>query len=320
MSAPIRILGVGSIRAADAAPATREALEGRLGAVLAALSAEGAPVRLLHRIEELAVLAAHDALSRAGVPVPYRGDDLGLALGVEEGIDGIKARYFLGVLADGPLGASPLTFPLTTPNTVAARISILFGLQGEMCTLGGGPVAGAQALGTAVRALRDGHAALMLAGGATCIEREFLEAAALVRSSEAGAPGGGACLLLLGRSGAAGPVGGGQVLGYGEGFGPNAARDAVQACLEDAAIGPNAVGAARAAAVSEWSSWVRALRAAGVNADLARSPSSGLHAASFPLAVAEAVEQSADGTSAPVLVVGSDCLAGAVAAVVHGGP
>jgi 3-oxoacyl-[acyl-carrier-protein] synthase II len=112
----------------------------------------------------MAVLAAHEALSRSGIPMPYRGDDLGVVLGVEEGIDGIKARYYQGVLADGPLGASPLTFPLTTPNTIAARISILFDLRGETLTVGGGNVAGAQALGLAVRALRDGYSALTLAG------------------------------------------------------------------------------------------------------------------------------------------------------------
>jgi len=320
MAAPVRILGVGSARVSDATPAEAEGRASRLRAILTALSADGAPIRLIHSIEELAVLAAHEALIRAGVATPYRGADLGLVLGVEEGIDGIKARYYRGVMADGPLGASPLTFPLTTPNTVAARISILFDLRGETLTLGGGNVAGAQALGLAVRALRDGHAAMALAGGATCVEPEYLEAASLVNSSKAGAPAGGACLLLLGRSGAAGAAGGGQVLGYGEGFGPNAVRDAVQACLEDAAIGPATVGAVRAAAVCDWSSLVRALRAVGVSADMVRSPSSGLCAVSFPLAVAEAVEQSVDGTRAPVLVVGSDCLAGTVAAVVHGGP
>jgi hypothetical protein len=320
MAAPIRILGAGSARASDGTPAKAAGRAGRLRAILTALSADGAPIRLIHSIEELAVLAAHEALIRAGVPTPYRGDDLGLVLGVEEGIDGIKARYYRGVMADGPLGASPLTFPLTTPNTVAARVSILFDLRGETLTVGGGNVAGAQALGLAVRTLRDGHAAMAMAGGATCVESEYLEAASLVNPSESGSPGGGACLLLLGRSGSAGPGGGGHVLGYGEGFGPNAARDAIQACLEDAAVSPSTVGVVRTAAICDWPAMVRALRAAGISADMTRSPASGLSAASFPLAVAEVMEQAAQGGHVPVLVVGSDCLAGAAAAVVHGVP
>jgi hypothetical protein len=315
---PIRILGVGSAGAPDATPAEAEARAGRLRAVLTALSADGVPVRLIHGIEELAILAAHEALRRAGVPMPYRGDDLGVLLGVEEGIDGIKARYYRGILADGPLGASPLTFPLTTPNTIAARISILFDLRGETLTLGGGNVAGAQALGLALRALRDGQTAMALAGGATCVEEEFLEAASRVGSSEPGSPGGGACLFLLGRSGPVGAAAGGQVLGYGEGFGPNAVHAAVRACLEDAAVSPSAIGAARTAAVSDWPSAARAIRAVGIRVDIARSPSSGLCSASFPLAVAEAVGQAAHGPRPPVLVVGSDCLAGAAAAVVQG--
>jgi len=320
MSAPIRILGVGSVGVPDATPAEADARAGRLRAVLTGLSADGVPARLIHGIEELAILAAHEALRQAGVPMPYRGDDLGVVLGVEEGIDGIKARYYQGILADGPLGASPLTFPLTTPNTIAARISILFDLRGETLTLGGGNVAGAQALGLAVRALRDGHAAMALAGGVTSVEPEFLEAASLVGPSQCGSPGGGACLFLLGGSGSAGSAGGEQVLGYGEGFGPNAMHDAVRACLEDAALSPDTIGVVRTAAVCDWPSAARALRRVGISANVTRSPSSGFCSASFPLAVAEAVEQPALGAHGPVLVVGSDCLAGAAAAVVQGGP
>lgn len=318
MGLPIRIASIGTVDAPGAAEAETEARAGGLRAVLTSLSADGVPVRLVHGIEELAILAAHDALGRAGVPMPYGGDDLCLVLGAEEGIDGIKARYYRGILADGPLGASPLTFPLTTPNTIAARISILFDLRGEVLTLGGGSVAGGQALGLAVRALRAGHATMALAGGATWVEQEFLEAASFVDPSKPGSPGGGACLFLLGRSASTGAARVGQVLGYGDGFGSNATRDAIQACLEDAAVSPGTIGAVRAASVCDEPSMVRGLRAAGVSAEIMRSRSSGLGAASFPLAAAEALGQPAHGACAPVLVVGSDCLAGAAAAVVQG--
>ena len=319
MSTPVRIAGVGLVRVPDTTPAYAEDRASRLRAALAALSAEGTPVRLLHGIEEMAVLAAHGALSSSGMPMPYRNDDLGVVLGVEEGIDGIKARYYQGILTDGPLGASPLTFPLTTPNTIAARISILFDLRGETLTVGGGNIAGAHALGLALQALRDGHSALMLAGGVTCVEQEFLEAASLVGRSECEQPGGGACLFLLGPQGSASPAGRGQLLGYGDGFGPDDVQDAIRGCLEDAGIPPREVGAVRTAAVYNRRSVVRALRGAGIGVDIARSPSSGLCSASFPLAVAEAAGRPANGTRMPVLVVGNDCLAGAAAVVVHGG-
>jgi len=267
----------------------------------------------------MAVLAAHEALCRSGISMPYRGDDLGVVLGLEEGIDGIKMRYYQGVLQDGPVGASPLTFPLTTPNTIAARISILFDLRGETFTVGGGSVSGAQAVGLAVQALREGRVAMALAGGVTCVEPEFLEAASRVHPSVGGPPRGGACLLLLvpPRSPSRGE--GGELLGYGEGFGGTDVKDAVQACLEDAGIPSQAIAAVWTAAVSDWPSAVHAVREVGVTARVTRSPSTDLHSASFPLAVAEVAGQSVPGTPRPVLIIGSDCLAGAVAAVVRGG-
>jgi Beta-ketoacyl synthase, N-terminal domain len=316
MAAAVRIAGLGVVCANDDTPAEAEDRGRRLHAALAALAPGGPPIRLLHAMEEMAVLAAHEALSRSGISMPYRGDDLGVALGVEEGIDGIKARYYQGVLKDGPLGASPLTFPLTTPNTIAARISILFDLRGETFTVGGGGVSGGQAMGLAVRALREERCAMALAGGVTCVEQEFLEATSRVRHSASGPPRDGACLLLLAppRSPRRGESG--QLLGYGEGFGARDLQDAIQSCLENAGIPPQAIGAVRAAAVHDWPSAVRAVGETGVSAEVTRSPSADLHSASFPLAVAEVVAQPAN---VSVLVIGSDCLAGAVAAVVRGG-
>jgi hypothetical protein len=316
MPAAVRIAGLGVVRAGDDTPADAEDRDRRLHAALAALSAAGPPIRLLHPMEEMALLAAHEALSRSVISVPYRGDDLGVILGVEEGIDGIKARYYQGVLKDGPLGASPLTFPLTTPNTIAARLSILFDLRGETFTLGGGSISGAQAVGLAVQALREERLAMALAGGVTCVEQEFLEAETRAHASASGPPRGGACLLLLASRRSAMRDGRGTLLGYGEGFGGTDIQDAIQACLEDAGIPPTAVGATRVAAVRDRASAIRAVRETGVAGGVTRSPSEGLYSASFPLAVAEAVAQPAN---VPVLVVGSDCLAGAVAAVVRGG-
>jgi hypothetical protein len=316
MAAAVRIAGLGVVRVDDDTPAAAEERGRRLHAALAAVSPAGPSVRLLHRLEEMAILAAHEALSRGAVAIPHGGDDLGVALGVEEGIDGIKARYYRGVLKDGPLGASPLMFPLTTPNTIAARLSILFDLRGETFTVGGGSVSGAQAVGLAVQALREGRLAMALAGGVTSVEEEFLEAEARVHPSGTGRPRGGAGLLLLTPQRSSSRGEGGTLLGYGEGFGRTDLQDAIRASLEDAGIASTAVGAVRAAAVRDWPSTVHAIREAGVTAEVTRSPSADLYAASFPLAVAEVVAQPAN---IPVLAIGSDCLAGAVAAVVRGG-
>ena len=317
--AGVPIAGIGAVRATGPGVAESDVVAGRLRAALAAVAPSGPPVRLLHAIEETALVAAHEALSGAGLSTPYGEDDLGVALGVEEGIDGIKTRYFRAVLQDGPPGASPLVFPLTTPNTIAARIAILFDLRGETLTVAGGNISGAHAVGLAVRALREGHVATALAGGVTCVEHEFPSAVSGVHPSPGGPPRSGACLLVLAAGRSCGREEGHELIGYGEGFGAGDVSDAVRACLEDARIPPTAIGAVRTAGVRDWPSVVRAVREAGVTADIVRSPSADLRAASFPLAVSEAVAPSAPARRVPVLVVGSDCLAGAAAAVVRGG-
>jgi len=155
MKAPVRVAGIGVVCVPGGGAGEPVDLARRLPAVLAALARTGPPVRLIQPIEEVAVLAAHEALASAGVSTPAGGEDVGIALGVEEGIDGIKAEYYRGILKDGLLGASPIMFPFTTPNTVAARISILLDLRGESFTLCGGTLSGAQAIGLAMNAVRE---------------------------------------------------------------------------------------------------------------------------------------------------------------------
>ena len=318
MSTPVRIVGVGLVRVPDTAPAEAGDRASRLRAALAALSAEGTPVRLLHGIEEMAVLAAHGALSSSGMPMPYRNDDLGVVLGVEEGIDGIKAEYYRGILKDGLLGASPIMFPFTTPNTVAARISILLDLRGESFTLCGGTLSGAQAIGLAMNAVREAWSPAMLAGGVTSVGREFLDALARTGRPDDGQAGSGACLFLLEPStSSGGSRGTGELLGYAEGFGREDVRDAVQACLEDAGVRVEQVKGVWVTAGGDARALLEPLRRFAAKVPVRRPPAPSLYAASFPLAVAEAV-QAADAIPGPVLVIGRDCLAGASAALVRG--
>jgi 3-oxoacyl-[acyl-carrier-protein] synthase II len=209
---------------------------------------------------------------------------------------------------------------LTTPNTVAARISIALDLRGENVTVCGGALSGAHALGLAADALRAGRTPAMLAGGATSVQREFLDALALAGGPEGGLPGCAACLFVLRSPASAGvDAGVGQLLGYAQAVGRNDVREAVQACLQDADLAPTQVRSAHVASAHRAPGLVESLREVGVVAPVLRSPSAGLHSASFPLAVAEALGQAADAPRGPALVVGSDCLIGAAAAVVQGG-
>lgn len=317
MNPPVRLCGIGMARSPGDGMHAAEWPGRRLSAVLSTVAPAGVPVRLFHPIEEVTCLAAYEALSLAGVAVPLAGDGVGIALGVDEGIDGVKARYYQGVLTDGPLGASPMAFPFTTPNTIAARISILFDLRGESLTVCGGSLSGAQAIGLALEALRGGRCGAVLAGGATSVEPEFLEALRAVGRPDHGQPRCGACLLLLEPQASAGEAeGSAALLGYGEGFGRDEILLAVEACLEDAGLSPDRIGSARLASAGDPRFLVEELRRVGTKAPIVRSQGSDLYAASFPMALAEAARPAAGGTPGPILILGWDCLAGASAALV----
>ena len=252
MRPPVRLSGIGIV--CSPAIGAKEAGEPgrRLAAALSALPQGGAPARLFHPIEEMAFLAAYEALAMSGAAPPVGGDRIGIVLGVDEGIDGIKARYFQGVLKDGPLGASPMAFPFTTPNTIAARVSILLDLRGESVTVSGGSLSGAQAMGLAVEAIREGRSGAVLAGGTTSVEEEFLDALRRVGRPDGGAVRHGACLVLLEPRVPAGEADGkAELIGYAEGFGGDEIRDAVESCLEDAGLSPDRVGAVRVASVGD---------------------------------------------------------------------
>jgi hypothetical protein len=320
MKPPVRIAGIGVASTLDDRGTPPASPGSRLAAALSALPRGGSPVRLFHPIEEMAFLAAYDALSLAGIAPPVGGDGIGIALGVEEGIDGIKARYYQGVLEDGPLGASPMAFPLTAPNTVAARISILFDLRGESLTVCGGSLSGAQAIGLAMEALREGRCGAVLAGGATSVEQEFLDALSRIGRPDGGRPRSGACLFLLEPEASPGEKSGmTELLGYAEGFGRDEIRDAVQACLEDAGLFPEQIGSVRVASGQTSRFLPEALRRVRVTGSIVPSPAADLYSASFPMAIAEAAKQVANGTPGPLLILGTDCLAGASAALVRCG-
>ena len=318
MKAPVRVAGIGVVCVPGGGAGEPVDLARRLPAVLAALARTGPPVRLIQPIEEVAVLAAHEALASAGVSTPAGGEDVGIALGVEEGIDGIKAEYYRGILKDGLLGASPIMFPFTTPNTVAARISILLDLRGESFTLCGGTLSGAQAIGLAMNAVREAWSPAMLAGGVTSVGREFLDALARTGRPDDGQAGSGACLFLLEPStSSGGSRGTGELLGYAEGFGREDVRDAVQACLEDAGVRVEQVKGVWVTAGGDARALLEPLRRFAAKVPVRRPPAPSLYAASFPLAVVKAV-QAADAIPGPVLVIGRDCLVGASAALVRG--
>lgn len=88
-------------------------------------------MRLVHEIERLAVAAAGNALLYSGVEFPVGDSRISLIIGIDDAIEDIKNEYLEGILAEGILGASPLLFPFTSPNALAAQVSIALDLRGE---------------------------------------------------------------------------------------------------------------------------------------------------------------------------------------------
>ena len=90
-----------------------------------------------------------------------------IAIGVDSVIDGWKREYFEGVASDGPLGASPLIFPYTSPNSLAAKCSIVLALKGETMTLPCGPLSFLKAIAHGWRLVDGGITDAVLVGGVT---------------------------------------------------------------------------------------------------------------------------------------------------------
>ena len=92
-------------------------------------------MRFIHDIEKIMIAGIGLLLSDAGIRFPVGNNDIGLYIGVDDAIEDIKDEYFQGIITHGILGASPLLFPFTSPNALAAQASIAFDLRGESITI-----------------------------------------------------------------------------------------------------------------------------------------------------------------------------------------
>lgn len=319
MPLPVPILGVGSVEVRPGDAGARQLHGDRVAFVGNALAQAGKRVRLLHRVEEVSLLAARDALAEGGIPVPLREVRAAIVLGVDEGIDGIRARHSIALRDGGPLAVSPLSFPFTSHNAVAAQLSILLDVRGEFLTFCGGALSGAAALGAARRVVLDGLAPFVLAGGVTSVEKEFLGGMSAAGFADAGGERDGAGILVLGSPpGGASGSGGPQpsLIGYAEAFGKDAAWDAVNACLDDAGVLPRDVSSVWAATPVPAGDEGK-IGHPGVFPAPRPSPHADMYAAAFPLTVAAALREPGRAGGRTSLIVGWDCLSGSAAALVR---
>src|SRR5262245_19663985 len=126
------------------------------------LSAEES--RRLSRASQLAVVACRLALVDAGVEAGGLGG-LGLVLGSHYGDFRSSEEFALGYLRRGPLGLSPVVFPNTVMNAMAAQAAIAVGAQGPMLTLNQAGAAGEVAVGRGAALIAARRATAVPAGG-----------------------------------------------------------------------------------------------------------------------------------------------------------
>lgn len=136
----------------------------RLDEVFETLSERTRTFRFVHDLERLTVAAIEILLKDAEINFPVADDSIALYLGIDNSIEDIKDEFFRNVLRDGLLGASPLLFPFTSPNALAAQATIVFDLRGESVVLPvGSSIDGVIAY--ADECIAAGHAHMAIAGG-----------------------------------------------------------------------------------------------------------------------------------------------------------
>ena len=232
--------------------------------------------RKTDRFVQLALIAADEAMRDAGLSttMPEQRERFGVHIGVGIGGVGSIGQAACDLRDRGPKSISPLLLPKVICNEAAAWISMQWDLQGQMCSMVNACSSSGDAVGHAFRAIRDGYADSMVAGGTeSCIAPLTIAGFANMRalSKWQGTPGAasrpfdkdrcgfvlgeGAGVLVLERADHARARGAhiyAEIVGYGasadayhvtamhpDGRG---AEHAIRAALHDANITPEQVG------------------------------------------------------------------------------
>ncbi len=125
----------------------------------------------MERFSQLAVTAAGEALSQAGIDMekedPYR---VGVAVGAGVGSLPLMEREVIKIHDKGPNRVAPLFIPMFISNMAAGNISIYYGLKGKCIDVVTACATGTHNIGEAYRTIQCGDADVMVAGGTeSCI-------------------------------------------------------------------------------------------------------------------------------------------------------
>ncbi|HEU4369266.1 MAG TPA: beta-ketoacyl synthase N-terminal-like domain-containing protein [Methylomirabilota bacterium] len=207
MSRSVVVTGIGIVNAAvvgaspalgawlarpRAAPRTGERPAVRLPEATLAGLMDPDEARRLSRVCRLTVAAARLAVAESGID-PARG--LGLVVGSELGDFASTIAFADGYLARGPAGLSPLLFPNTVMNTMAAATAIAVAARELALTINVPTVAGELAVARGAAAVASGRTEAVVAGGVD--ELDPLVAEMLGALGDGGLRGEGATFLVL---------------------------------------------------------------------------------------------------------------------------
>ena len=247
-----------------------EDAEGRCREFVATEHLSVKDARRADRFTQLALVASIEALADAGWgdALPYDAGRIGSIIGTGIGGIGTIELNDRAMFDNGPKSVSPLAVPLMMGNAAAAAVSMRHGLRGPAFGTVSACSSGADAIGTAVRAIRHGDALAVVTGGAEAALTPLSRAAfgALDALSKIGISrpfdarrdgfvmGEGAGVLVL-EDGEAARARGARILGVVRGYGATAdahhvtaphptgqgAAAAITRALEDAGAAPTEI-------------------------------------------------------------------------------
>lgn len=126
------------------------------------------------RFTQLAIVAAAQAWEEGGLSESgFDHDRVGVVLGSGMGGLDVICEQHEELRTNGPRSVSSLFIPKTIINTTAGHIAIRFGLNGPCYAIVTACASGADAIGNAYYAVREGRADAMLVGGAESVMNEL---------------------------------------------------------------------------------------------------------------------------------------------------
>ena len=210
--------------------------------------------RRADRFTQLALVAAAEALEGSGLTDDYADEDIACLIGTGIGGIGTIEEQHGVLLEKGPEAVAPLAVPMMMANAAAGVVAMKHGLRGECYGAVSACAAGAHAVGTGLRLVRNGDAEACLVGGSEAgitplSEAAFIGMGAVSESGESRpfdrrrdgfVLGEGAGVLLLEEEERARERGA-EVLGFITGYGATADAHHITAPQEDGAGASRAI-------------------------------------------------------------------------------